>query len=156
MTASPPAIRAPAMPATVKALPPGGLTLAEVTAWLQDNGYRAKVVKGDDGKDHVQSGAQGWSFDVWLYDCKDDRCEAIQLSAGWTTKKKFDKSRMNEWNRDQQWCRGYYDKEEDPWVEMDIDLSPGGTYELIDDQLSIYNNCISDFDKKYNITELMK
>jgi|HubBroStandDraft_5_1064220.scaffolds.fasta_scaffold719027_1 hypothetical protein len=152
--AAAPAVAAPAAPAPAKDIPAGGLTLNEVVAWLQAAGYRAQIVADSDGKSHVSSATQGVDFGVYIYDCnKDGRCGSIQFSAGWARHGTFDVTRMNEWNRDNRWARGYYDKVNDPWLEYDVDLSPGGTYELLNDELALWDSLVPRFIKLYKLNE---
>lgn len=138
--------------ASARDLPAGGFTIGDVVTWLQGHGYKAEVVTGSDGKQHVSSASNGINFGVYMFDCEaGDRCGSIQFSAGFATHGKFDTSRMNEWNRDKRWCRGYFDKENDPWVEYDIDLTPGGTYELLDDQFATWKKMLDLFAKMYDL-----
>ncbi len=137
--------------ASARDLPAGGFTVNDVAQWLQSKGYKAQLVTGSDGAVHVASASGGYDFGVYMFDCKGDRCGSMQFSAGFTTHGKFDTSRMNEWNRDTRWARGYFDKENDPWVEYDIDLTPGGTYELLDDEFATWNNMIVRFVKQYDL-----
>ncbi|MGH7022164.1 MAG: YbjN domain-containing protein [Caulobacteraceae bacterium] len=132
-------------------LPAGGFTVADVVAWLQGAGYKAQVVTGSDGKTHVSSATDGVVFGVYMFDCKADRCGSMQFSAGFATHGKFDTSRMNEWNRDSRWARGYFDNVNDPWIEYDVDLTPGGTYELLDDEFATYRSSLARFIKLYGL-----
>ena len=58
---------------------------------------------------------------------------------------------MNEWNRDNRWARGYYDSVNDPWVEYDVDLTPGGTYELLDDEFATWRSTLTRFMTHYGL-----
>jgi hypothetical protein len=42
------------------------------------------------------------------------------------------------------------DKENDPWISQDIDLSPGGTYELLNDELKVWSDSVGRFMKTIN------
>ncbi|MGD0192140.1 MAG: YbjN domain-containing protein [Rhizomicrobium sp.] len=137
--------------ATAKNIADGGLTIGDVVTWLQAKGYKADIVTGDDGKQHVSSTSNGAKFGVYMFDCKAERCGSFQFSAGFATHGKFDTSEMNKWNRDKRWCRGYFDSVNDPWVEEDVDLTPGGTYELLDDQFTIFRNCLDGFETMYSL-----
>jgi hypothetical protein len=132
-------------------LPTGGLTLDETSSWLQGQGYSPERITGNDGSVHLRIMIDGLKFGVYLFDCKADaHCGSLQFSVGWNTHGKFNISQMNTWNRDKRWCRGYYDSENDPWVEHDVDLSPGGTYELLRDEFGIFHQCVTDFKAMYN------
>ena len=132
-------------------IPDGGLTRAEVASWLQGQGYASEPVADKDGTQHLLFMYQAAKVGVYMYDCSGDRCGSLQFSVGWATHGKFDISQMNRWNRDKRWCRGYFDDVNDPWVERDVDLTPGGSYEMLKDELfDVFKNCIINFKAMYN------
>jgi Putative bacterial sensory transduction regulator len=138
--------------ASARDIPSGGFTVDDIVAWLQAGGYKAQIVPGDSGgSPHVSSGAGGTNFGVYLFDCKGGRCGSIQFSTGFSTHGAFDTSKMNQWNRDNRWARGYFDSVSDPWIEMDIDLTPGGTYELLDDELATWEGSLKRFTDLYSL-----
>jgi hypothetical protein len=132
-------------------IPDGGLLIDDVVAWLQSAGYSAKVVTAPSGKRHIVSATLGTPFNVFLGDCQGERCASINLAAGFSTGGKFDTSQINDWNNNNRWCRAYYDDVKDPWLEMDIDLSPGGTYESLNDQFAAWNTTLGRFINKYSL-----
>lgn len=136
--------------APAQTIPADGLTINDVVTWLQARGYPAQIVN-QDGKVHVRSQFGSSVFNIMMFDCKADRCGSLQFYAGFSTHGHFDTSRMNEWNRDERWARGYYDLQNDPWVEMDVDLTPGGTYELLNDELATYKGALTRFMTKYGV-----
>ena len=133
--------------ALAKDLPDGGLTIDEVASWLQNEGYKAEIQKSSDGSESILSSADGQDFHVDMYGCKDQRCDSLEFSEGFDTKGSFSAGKTNEWNRDHRWTRAYVDKESDPWLECDVDLSPGGTYESLKDQFGIWLDALSHFRK---------
>jgi len=132
-------------------IPAGGLTMAEVVTWLQSQNYTTQIVPDTDGTKHVRIFYKGLKLGIYTYDCSGDRCGSLQLSAGWAMHGRFDVSRMNEWNRNKRWCRGYFDRVNDPWVEEDVDLTPGGTYELLNDSFATFRHCVDDFTSMYGL-----
>jgi hypothetical protein len=136
-----------ATPASAKDLPAGGMTADEVASWLQSQGYQAKVETDNSGKQSITSSTGGTNFHVGFYDCKGARCGSMQFYAGFDTKGALNPVKMNEWNSSHRWTRGYVDKVNDPWVEMDIDLTPGGTYELLADEFAVWRNMLDRFKK---------
>jgi hypothetical protein len=148
-----PAAPAAPQPATVlmRAIPEGGLTIEEVAAWLEGEGYAPKVVTGESGKRHIETNTQGFPLNIFLGDCKGERCTSLELAAGFATGGKFDISQINGWNYDNRWCRAYYDSDKDPWLRMNIDLWPGGTFEALNDRFETWNRTLGRFIDKYSL-----
>jgi hypothetical protein len=133
------------------AIPDGGLTIEEMAAWLEGEGYVAKFVTGESEKRHIETNSQGTPLNIFLGDCKGERGAALEFAAGFSTHGKFDVSQINGWNYDNRWCRAYYDSDKDPWLKMNIDLSPGGTYEALSDRFEIWNRTLGRFIEKYGL-----
>jgi hypothetical protein len=144
---------APSLTATppMHPIPDGGLTLEEIAAWLQGGGYSAKIVTAQDGKRHILSNTLGVPFDIFTPGCTAGRCASITLVIAFATKGKFDVSQLNEWNSDVPWCKAYYDTVNDPCLDMDISLSPGGTYESLNDLFATWNTVLGRFIAKYSL-----
>jgi hypothetical protein len=138
-------------PVPTHAIPDGGFTIEDAVAWLQSVGYSAKVVTAESGKRHIVSNTMGTPFNVFMGDCKGERCASLNLAAGFSTSGKFDISQINDWNNNNRWCRAYYDSVNDPWLEMDIDLWPGGTYESLNDQFAARDTTLGRFIAKYSL-----
>jgi|HubBroStandDraft_1064217.scaffolds.fasta_scaffold478953_1 hypothetical protein len=146
--------QAPAQPPAttpMHPIPDGGLTLEEIAAWLQGGGYSAKLVTAQDGKRHILSYTQGVPFDVFTPGCEGGRCASLTLVISFSTKGKFDVSQLNEWNSDVPWCKAYYDTVNDPCLDMDISLWPGGTYESLNDLFATWNTVLGRFIAKYSL-----
>lgn len=139
-------------------IPNEGVTMSEVRGWLEGQGYTPTEENSTDtsvagvAATHLLFHYQDVNVGVYLFDCKAGRCGSLQFASGWATHGKFDTSQMNHWNRTNRWCRGYFDADNDPWLEMDVDLTPGGSYELLNDNLATYRNaCIGEFKKMYDL-----
>ena len=132
--------------AFAKNLPAGGMTLEEVQKWLQDEGYKAQFYTLKDGGRTVASSSDGFSWKIYMFDCNPDgRCGSMQFAMGLDTKGAFNAEKMNDWSRDNRWARAYVDSVNDPWLEYDVDLTPGGTYELLNDEFAIWRNGVKRF-----------
>lgn len=124
----------------------GGLTAKEVARWLQDQGYKAELKVGESGKPYVRSAAEGVSFSIYLYDCKaGDRCASLQFSASFDLDKPMDLKVVNAWNRDKRFLKAYLDDEGDPFVEYDASVSPGGSYEALNDDFLVWTSTLPAF-----------
>lgn len=136
--------------AAAKNLPGPGMTLEQIQAWLQSEGYKGQIETSGDGTRSIESSADGQNFHIYQYDCKGKVCGSFQFSVGFNTKGAFSPEKMNDWNRDNRWVRAYVDKVNDPWLEYDIDLTPGGTYELLNDEFAIWRDSLGRFRKFIN------
>ncbi len=138
--------------AAARDLPSGGVTANEVAAWLKGQGY-AGTVKPDDttpGDFIVSSVVDGISYDIYFYSCDGTgaggrRCTSLQYAAGWTAPTKLTADMANAWDRDKRFVRAYMDKKGDAWGEYDVDISPGGTYEQLDQSFVRWRQTINDF-----------
>ncbi|HTW34787.1 MAG TPA: YbjN domain-containing protein [Rhizomicrobium sp.] len=137
--------------ASARDIPAAGLSTQDVINWLRSMGYSTEIVQDNNGSSHIRSNYNGLKLGVYMFDCKDNVCGSLQFSVGWATHGKFDTSQMNAWNRDKRWCRGYFDSENDPWVERDIDLTPGGSYEMLADEFQIFRKCVDNFKTIYQL-----
>ncbi len=150
---SPPA--SPAVPqppaASLHPIPDGGLTLEEVLAWLESGGYQAKVVTAESGKRHIETRSQGTLFNIFTPGCQSGRCASLELVFAFSTNGKFDISQLNKWNSEIPWCKAYYDTVNDPCLDMDIALWPGGTYESLNNRFAAWNNILARFIARYNL-----
>jgi hypothetical protein len=129
-----------------RSIPDDGVSIDDVAAWLKERGQdEAKI--SDDGNGHkiVSSSLSGVKFGVYMFDCKGDKCGSVQFAAGWPVSGKIAASRVNEWNRTKRWARAYLDTSGGLWLEFDVDLTPGGTYELLDDNFATWKKTVDGF-----------
>jgi len=131
--------------AAARDIPAGGLTINDIVKWLQDAGYKAEIQKNASGDLNVYSAAEGSGFHIYQYDCKQSVCGSLQFSVGFDTKGAFNAVQMNEWNKKNRWTRAYIDTVNDPWLEQDVDLTPGGTYENLDDEFAVWRAALRHF-----------
>ena len=147
----PAASPAPAPAPSVHALPAGGMTAAEVASWLQSGDFAASVESTTDGSHRVSSGSDGMTWHVYMFDCSNgDRCGSMQFYMGVENNGSLTKEHMNDWNRDSRWGRAYISESGKSWVEMDVDLSPGGSYEMLNDELATWRVVVKRYMKFIN------
>ncbi|MDB5476604.1 MAG: YbjN protein [Phenylobacterium sp.] len=129
-------------PAAARDLPAGGLTRQEVIDWLTSHGHAARIKYDEIGKDYaVTTNVDGVNWDIWFYHCstpKAGRCQSIQYAAGWTERAGMDMAKINGWNRDHRYVRGYITSSNGVFGEYDVEVSPGGSWEQLDDSLAIW------------------
>lgn len=136
--------------ASAKPIPAGGLTAKQMAGWLQDAGYKAEIKTDDKGNQRIATAADGTNFTVYAENCQDGRCATLNFSVGFSTNGSHTASEMNKFNSENRFTRAYVDDVNDPYLEMDVDLSPGGTYESLDDQFEVYKSALTKFKKFIN------
>lgn len=131
--------------AAAEPLPEGGLTLQETQAWLQKAGYEATLQTPDDGEPYIAVSDQGVNFDVYGYDCAPVRCTSIQLRASFDVTEPMSTQTINEWNTTKRYTKAWIDDQGDPVLEYDINLSPGSSYEALQDDLALWGSMLGAF-----------
>ncbi|MFL6845857.1 MAG: YbjN domain-containing protein [Allosphingosinicella sp.] len=116
---------------------------------LQGAGYAAKLGTDKVGDPMITSGASGTSFQIFFYNCTDHKqCATVTFHSGYDLTESPGLERMNEWNRGNRFGRAYLDKENDPILEMDVDLDDGGLAPLLFiDNVEFWTSVLADFEK---------
>lgn len=121
---------------------------AMIAKVMRDAGYRAEVENASDGAPYIQSSSGGYPFRLFFFGCEADfsDCDTVQLYAGFRTDRSPSLEEMNAFTRDNRWGRVYIDHEDDPVIEMDIDLEDGGmSAELFKDNLEYWDTIMGKF-----------
>jgi hypothetical protein len=138
-------------PAVARDLPTGGMTATEIASWLIGKGYPAQV-KPDPttpGDQIVSTTVDGGGVDIYLYDCHGQgdarRCTSMQYAAGFSANSSSNLENVNAWNRTKRYIKAYLTNGGSLYGEYDLDISPGGTYEMLEDELDNWRRNIVTF-----------
>jgi hypothetical protein len=145
------AILLTAAPAAAKPIPTGGVTVNDVADVLTAEGYKAEIGKDGVGDPKITSGSGGKVFYVIFYGCKDGRCTAYQMHAGFEADPSPGLTKVNDWNTRHRFGRAFLDKDNDPIVEMDIDAERGFTSESISNNLATWVTVLASFVKEFDL-----
>jgi Putative bacterial sensory transduction regulator len=120
-----------------------------VVAAMQGAGFTAKIGTDKGGDPMITSGYSGTAFRVFFYNCTKNRdCATVQFHTGYDLDKPVTLEQINEWNRTQRFARAFLDKDNDPIVEMDIDLDDGGVSNaLFLDNLEFWTSSLGEFER---------
>ena len=134
----------PAQAQLVRAQDPGTLVRA-----LQKEGYAAKLGVDKVGDPLITSGASGTTFQIFFYNCTGNKnCATVTFHSGYDLTTSPGLDRINEWNRGKRFGRAYLDKEDDPILEMDLDLDDGGlSPALFIDNVQFWTSVLGEFEK---------
>jgi hypothetical protein len=118
---------APAAAENVRPQDPGSVVRA-----LQGGGYVAKLSVDKVGDPMITSAVNGTTFQIFFYNCTAHKdCATVQFRSGYHLKTPVTLTQINDYNRSQRFGRAYLDKENDPILEMDVDLDDGGVAPLL-------------------------
>jgi hypothetical protein len=128
----------------VRAQDPGSVVRA-----LQGGGYSAKLGVDKVGDPMVTSAVGGTTFQIFFYNCTNHKdCATVQFHSGYDFDHALPLETINEWNRSQRFGRAYLDKENDPILEMDVDLDDGGVAPLLFiDNIEFWTSILGNYEK---------
>jgi hypothetical protein len=142
--------------AALSAVPAGAAAMVRaqdpqsIVAAMQEAGYTAKLGVDKVGDPMITSGYSGTTFQVLFYNCTNHKdCATIQFHSGYDLKEKVSLEAVNEWNRTQRFGRAFLDKDNDPILEMDLDLDDGGVSPaLFVDNLEFWTSVLPKFEQR--------
>ena len=135
---------APAQAQMVRAQDPTSLVSA-----LQNAGYAAKLGTDTVGDPMISSSVGGTTFQIFFYNCVNHlNCATVQFHSGYDLTNPVSLERINTWNNTKRFARGFLDKENDPILEMDVDLDDGGVSALLFiDNIEFWASILGDYEK---------
>ncbi len=138
------ALAAPAQAQMVRAQDPGSVVRA-----LQGGGYAARLGTDKVGDPMITSGVSGTNFQIFFYNCTNHlQCATVQFHSGYDLSDPVSLETINAWNSSQRFGRAYLDKENDPILEMDVDLDDGGVSSLLFiDNIEFWASILGRFEK---------
>ena len=126
-------------------IPNGGVTIQDVRTFLLNKGFKAEIKSGSTGQ-YIDSASGGVNFSVYMYDCHTgNRCASVQFSAGFDLNQGMTAGKINEWNRDKRYLKAYVDSEGDPYVQFDVNTSPGRTWTGFNDDFGVWVDILASF-----------
>jgi hypothetical protein len=134
----------PAQAQMVRGQDPGSVVEA-----LRGGGYAATLGTDKVGDPMVTSGVGGTTFQVFFYNCTDHReCATVTFHSGYDLNNTVSLEQINAWNRGKRFGRAYLDAENDPILEMDVDLDDGGVSPLLFiDNIEFWASVLGDFER---------
>lgn len=113
---------------------------------IQSMGYRAQMDTDGVGDPMIQSSATGSRFVIYFYGCTDNKdCKAIQFAAGFALEDGIAPELINSWNKDNRYGKAYIDAENDPIIEMDVNLEGGVSTSNMKRQMSLWEITLGEF-----------
>lgn len=99
---------------------------AQLTQVIQDLGYRAQLKTDNTGDPMITSSVAGTEFSILFYGCTDNAaCKVLLFKVGYDLPLGTTDQTINAWNADNLFGRAYLDDEDDPWLEMPVNMDGG-------------------------------
>jgi hypothetical protein len=118
-----------------------------VAAALRSRGQVVEMATDGTGDPMIKTVVGGTKTTVLFYNCTNHKeCATVQLYAGWHMDKPTPLDRINAWNSTKRFGRAYIDKDNDPVLEMDVDLDDGGMSQaLFVDNMEFWETIVREF-----------
>ena len=122
------------------------VTPDEMAKILQDIGYRAEILKNNEGKRRIRTRIGGWNVTLNFYSCDDkENCKSIGVRSFFENEKKRSAQWANEWNREKRFTKVYIDKDNDVNIEYDFLFRDGVTKGNVRAYFDVYEDQLKDF-----------
>ncbi|MBR0551460.1 YbjN domain-containing protein [Stakelama marina] len=94
---------------------------------LRAYGFKPQISQSSNGDPYIAIANSGTRFLIFFNNCVEGQnCTTIQFYAGFSTDTPPPWKLINQWNRDNRFAKAYIDDENDPRLEMDMNLNEGG------------------------------
>ena len=123
-----------------------GVSIQQIADILQEEGYKAQLDKDSQGDPLIRTKMGGLNVKVFFYLCSEEAlCEDIQFSVGFDLEDGLSTAKVQKWNKEYRFAKTYLDDEDDPYLEIDLQLVPGGTPDLVKGYIATADSLISQF-----------
>lgn len=103
------------------------------------------LTKDSEGDPKISGRIDGIAYAILFYGCKNHtKCQEIQFRAGWSGKAQS-LEKINEWNRTKRFGKAYLDSDNDPNIEMSVNMTSGVTRANLEDTFSTWSSAMSSF-----------
>ena len=124
-----------------------GSSFDAILASLQRVGFSVDLSKDSDGDPMIESTDNDEPFLVYFYECTDGKdCGYMQFREGWDLKDGTTLEVIEKWNEDRVWGRAWLDSDDDPWIDLTVNLRGGITSANLDDTASWWWSVLRDFE----------
>lgn len=91
---------------------------------------------------------EGTRYYIFFYGCTNNRnCSDIQFRATWSAPGKYSLADMNTWNRSKRYGKAYLDSDNDPVLEMPVNIKHGVAQRNLEDSFNWWKVALRGFKK---------
>ncbi|UWQ58698.1 YbjN domain-containing protein [Leisingera caerulea] len=119
-----------------------------VADFFKDEGATVELTTDSVGDPNVKVEYYGNDFSVYYYGCDNNTsCNAIQFFSGYQTDGSVRLAKINEWNNENRFARGYISEEGSARIEMDVFLGDDGmSPDDFAQAVSLWTRAMQDFE----------
>ncbi|WP_027235606.1 YbjN domain-containing protein [Leisingera caerulea] len=119
-----------------------------VADFFKDEGATVELTTDSVGDPNVKVEYYGNDFSVYYYGCDNNtNCNAIQFFSGYQTDGSVRLAKINEWNNENRFARGYISEEGSARIEMDLFLGDDGmSPDDFAQAVSLWTRAMQDFE----------
>lgn len=117
---------------------------------IQDLGYRARLDVDQVGDPIIYSSVGGTDFSIFFYGCTqddNDQCKLLLFKVGYDLADGTTLEVVNKWNETKLVGRSYLDDEDDPWLEMAVNMDFGVSRKNFEDTFDWWEVSLEDFER---------
>lgn len=120
-----------------------------VAGFFRDEGATVEVSTDSVGDPNLKVEYYGNDFSVYYYGCDNNtNCDAVQFFSGYQTDGSVRLAKINEWNAENRFVRGYISDEGAARIEMDVLLADHGiSPDDFAQAVSIWTRAMQDFEE---------
>lgn len=120
---------------------------ARLAAVIQDLGFQARVDKDSSGDPLIRSSAGGGDYQIEFYGCTQNRrCKTLRFYSGYDLTDGTTLEVVNQWNLDKRFASAYMDDEDDPFLQMDINMEGGISRESFETSVALWQSLKGQFE----------
>ena len=114
---------------------------------IQDLGYRARLETDSVGDPKISTSVSGTDTTILFFGCTDNRdCSLLLFKVGYDLKDGTTLAAVNRWNAEKLFGRAYLDDEDDPWLEMPVNLLGGVSRANFEDTFDWWEVIVGEFE----------
>lgn len=119
--------------------------LAEI---IRDLGYRATIEEDGVGDPMIKSSVSGTDITIFFYGCTDNAaCKSLLFKVGYDLTDGTTLDVINDWNVSALFGRSYMDDEDDPWLEMAVNMDGGVSRRNFEDTFDWWEVAVGQFEE---------
>ena len=115
---------------------------------IRDLGYRAIAKTDGIGDPMIETSVNGTDTAIFFYGCRDNaNCTTLLFKVGYDLEDGTTLEKVNAWNSENLYGRAYLDDEQDPWLEMTVNMLDGVTRKNFEDTFDWWDVAVGEFEQ---------